>query len=88
MLRELLARRYLVPEGASVTDILSALAERGLPAARIDDVKELLSDVDFLRTAPQLGDYDTTIAALRARAARILAAPRLSGFGRSSDPEA
>jgi len=76
MLREILARRYLVPEGASAADVLSALAERGLSAARIDDVKELLSDVDFLRTAPQLGDYDAKIAALRARAARIL--PRLA----------
>ena len=75
-LREILARRYLVPEGASAPDVLSALAERGLPAAWIDDVKALLSDVDFLRSAPQLGDYDARIAALRARAARIL--PRLA----------
>ena len=74
-LRDALARRYLVPEGASAPDILSSLAERGLPAARIDDVKELLSDVDFLRYAPQLGDYEARIAGLRGRAARVL--PRL-----------
>ncbi|MGE5717756.1 MAG: BatD family protein [Acidobacteriota bacterium] len=75
-LRELLARRYLVPEGASAADVLSTLADRGVSARRIEDVKTLLSDVDFLRTAPQLGDYDAKIAALRAHAGRIL--PRLS----------
>jgi oxygen tolerance protein BatD len=75
-LRELLAHRYLVPDGASMADVLAALAERGVSAARIEDVKTLLSDIDFLRTAPQLGDYDTKIAALRAHAARVL--PRLT----------
>ncbi len=71
-LRELLARRYLVPDGASTADVLSGLAERGVSAARIDDVRTLLSDVDFLRSAPQLGDYDVKIASLRAHAARVL----------------
>ncbi len=72
-LREALARRYLVPEGASASDVLSSLAERGLPAGQIDEVKALLSDVDFLRYAPQLGDYEARIAGLRARASRVLA---------------
>jgi len=71
-LREILARRHLVPESASVPDFLSALSKHGLPARRIDDVKELFSEVDFLRTAPQLGDYDARIAALRSRAALVL----------------
>ena len=71
-LREILVRRYLVPEGAPAPDVLSALARCGVSARRIDEVKTLLSDVDFLRTAPQLGDYDTKIAALRAHAARVL----------------
>jgi hypothetical protein len=74
-LREVLARRYLVPEGAPAPDVLAALAERGLPSARIFEVRTLLSDVDFLRSAPQLGDYETRIAELRGRAARFL--PRL-----------
>jgi len=74
-LREALARRYLVPESASTPDVLSFLAERGLPAAQIDDVRELFADVDFLRYAPQLGDYEARIAVLRGRAERVL--PRL-----------
>ena len=75
-LRDLLARRYSVPESASVSDVLSSLAERGLSATRIEEVKALLADVDFLRYAPQLGDYDTKIAGLRERATRAL--PRLA----------
>jgi hypothetical protein len=75
-LRDVLARRYLVPEGASAPDVLSSLTERGLPVAHIDEVKELLSDVGFLRDAPQLGDYEARIAGLRGRAARVL--PRLA----------
>lgn len=75
-LRDVLARRYLVPEGASAPDVLSSLAERGLPVAHIDEVKGLLSDVGFLRDAPQLGDYEARIAGLRGRAARVL--PRLA----------
>jgi len=75
-LREALARRHLVPEGASVPDVLSALAEHGLSAKRIDDVRALFSEVEFLRTAPQLGDYDARVAALRSRAALVL--PHLS----------
>jgi glutathione S-transferase len=71
-LRELLARRYLVPDGASAADVLAILAERGVSAAKIDDVRTLLADVDFLRTAPQLGEYDVKIASLRAHAARVL----------------
>lgn len=71
-LREALLRRYLVPDGASVQEILSGLAERGLPAGQLEDVKELLSDVDFLRYAPQLGDYDARITGLRARARGVL----------------
>ncbi len=75
-LRELLARRYLVPDGASTSSVLTALAQGGVSARRIEDVRTLLSDVEFLRTAPQLGDYGTKIATLRAHAARIL--PRLA----------
>ena len=71
-LREALLRRYLVPDGASASEVLSGLAERGLPAARLDDVKAILSDVDFLRYAPQLGDYEARIDGLRERARDVL----------------
>ena len=71
-LREALLRRYLVPDGASSQEVLSGLAERGLPAAQLDDVKTVLSDVDFLRYAPQLGDYGARIDGLRARARDVL----------------
>jgi BatD DUF11 like domain len=71
-LREVLLRRYLVPDGASVPEVLSGLAERGLPAAQLDDVRALLSDVDFLRYAPQLGEYEARIDGLRARAKGVL----------------
>lgn len=71
-LRDALLRRYLVPDGASAQEVLSALAERGLPAAQLDDVRALLSDVDFLRYAPQLGDYEARIDGMRARARDVL----------------
>jgi len=71
-LREALLRRYLVPDGASAQEVLSQLAERGIPAAQLDDVRTLLSDVDFLRYAPQLGDYGARIDGLRARARDVL----------------
>lgn len=71
-LRETLLRRYLIPEGATAPEVLSGLAERGLPAAQLDDVRALLSDVDFLRYAPQLGEYDARIDGLRARARDVL----------------
>jgi hypothetical protein len=71
-LREALLRRHSVPDGASAADLLSALAGRGLPAAQLDDVRALLSDVEFLRAAPQLGDYGARIDALRARARDVL----------------
>ncbi|MEO8585312.1 MAG: BatD family protein, partial [Acidobacteriota bacterium] len=71
-LREALLRRYLVPDDASGQEVLSQLAARGLPAAQLEDVRTLLSDVDFLRYAPQLGDYGARIEGLRARARDVL----------------
>jgi hypothetical protein len=71
-LREALLRKYLVPDGAPAQDVLSALAERGLPAARLESIRTLLSDVDFLRYAPQLGDYEARIEGLRAHARDVL----------------
>ena len=43
-----------------------------MPERRVVDVKGVLDDVDFLRFAPQLGEYDARIRELRDRAARVL----------------
>ncbi len=71
-LREALLRRHRIPDGAPVAEVLSGLAERGLPAAQLDDVRAVFSDVDFLRYAPQLGEYETRIDGLRKRARDVL----------------
>jgi hypothetical protein len=71
-LREALARRHGVPETLGTSELLAALRDRGLPERRLADVKALLDDVDFLRFAPQLGEYDARIRDLRDRAARVL----------------
>ena len=71
-LREALARRHGVAETLGASEILSALKDRGLPEPRIAEVKALLDDVDFLRYAPQLGEYDARIREARDRAARVL----------------
>jgi hypothetical protein len=71
-LREALARRHGLAETLGAADLLAALKDTGLPEARVADVKALLDDVDFLRFAPQLGEYDARIREIRARAARVL----------------
>ncbi len=71
-IREALLKRYLVPDGASASALLAGLEERGLPASELEDIRSLLSDVDFLRYAPQLGDYDARIEGLRTRARNFL----------------
>ena len=71
-LREVLARRHGLAETLGPGELLAALAARGLPEARIADVKALLDDVEFLRFAPQLGEYDARIREVRGRAARVL----------------
>lgn len=71
-LREALARRHGLPETLGPADLLASLKDRGLPEARLADVKALLDDVDFLRFAPQLGEYEARIREIRARAARVL----------------
>jgi hypothetical protein len=71
-LREALARRYGLPETLGAADLLAGLKDRGLSEARLADVKALLEDVDFLRFAPQLGEYDARIREVRERAARVL----------------
>ena len=71
-LREALARRHGLPETLGSAELLSSLRERGVPERRVVDVKGVLDDVDFLRFAPQLGEYDARIRELRDRAARVL----------------
>ncbi|MGA7991496.1 MAG: BatD family protein [Thermoanaerobaculia bacterium] len=71
-LREALARRHGLEETLGAAELLVALRDKGLPESRVADVKELLDDVDFLRFAPQLGEYDARIREIRARAARVL----------------
>lgn len=71
-LREALARRHALDEALGPGELLEALRDKGLPEGRIADVKALLDDVEFLRFAPQLGEYDARIRETRARAARVL----------------
>jgi hypothetical protein len=74
-LRDGLERRHGVPEGATTAVILSALEEKGFPGELRQDTERLLADLDFLRFAPQLGDYAAKIAEVREEASRLL--PRL-----------
>lgn len=71
-LRDRLLRRHGVPEGAPTGTILERLEASGLPSDLRDDVRELLADLDFLRFAPQLGEYEERIAETRERARRVL----------------
>jgi hypothetical protein len=71
-LRERLARRYGLPDGTTTTGaLLSALEENQVPEDLRRDTEKLLSDLDFLRFAPQLGDYSAKITEVRAEAGRV-----------------
>jgi hypothetical protein len=74
-LREGLGRRYGVPEGAGSAAILAALETGGVSEELRLGAERLLLDLDFLRFAPQLGEYEAKIAEVRENAARLL--PRL-----------
>lgn len=74
-LREGIGRRYGVPEGASSAAILAALREGGVSEELRLGAEKLLLDLDFLRFAPQLGEYEAKIAEVRDDAGRLL--PRL-----------
>jgi len=71
-LRDGLARKFGVPEGATAAAILGTLAERGVGEEPRREMESLLADLDFLRFAPQLGDYGEKIREMRERAGRIL----------------
>ncbi len=75
-LREGLARKYGVPPGASFGAMTEHLEAAGAPRALIEEVKSLGEDLDFLRYAPQLGEYDTRIAEARKKARKLL--PKLA----------
>jgi hypothetical protein len=64
-----------MPEGTTTAAVLSALEEKGVPGELLRDTETLFADLDFLRFAPQLGDYAAKITEVRQEAARLL--PRL-----------
>ena len=70
--REHVARQTGVSETSSVSALLDDLADRGVPPALREELRLLLSQVEFLRFAPQLGDYGDEIARLRERARDVL----------------
>ena len=71
-LRDALGKKFGVAEGATATTILATLAEKGLAEEPQREMEALLSDLEFLRFAPQLGDYGEKIREMRERAARLL----------------
>jgi hypothetical protein len=71
-LRLWLTRRHHLPEGASMARVKETLASAGLPEELRSGLQGLLEDVDFLRFAPQLGDYAEKIRDVRERAERLL----------------
>jgi hypothetical protein len=71
-LRDGLAKKFGVPEGATAAAILATLAEKGVGEEPRREMESLLADLDFLRFAPQLGDYGEKIREMRDRAGRVL----------------
>ena len=59
-------------ETAPVAALLDELADRGVAPALREELRQLLAQVDFLRFAPQLGDYGDEIARLREKARDVL----------------
>lgn len=74
-LRLWLTRRYGLSEGASLAQVKETLAAARLPEELRTGLQGLLEDLDFLRFAPQLGDYADKIRDVRERAGWLL--PRL-----------
>ncbi|MBK9376243.1 MAG: BatD family protein [Holophagales bacterium] len=80
-IREHLARRTGASETTPVSALLDELADRGVPPALREELRQLLSQTDFLRFAPQLGDYADEISRLREKARSVLG--RVRGAGRA-----
>ncbi len=72
-LRQAIARRCGLAETAPEAELLAALERAGLPAPLRKEAKEVLDEAEFLRFAPQLGDYEAEIARARERAVALLA---------------
>ncbi len=70
--RRVVAKRYAVDENLAGPAFLEALVQAGAPEKDRSDVSNLLSEVDFLRFAPQLGDYADRIEKVRQHATRLL----------------
>jgi hypothetical protein len=70
-LRVLLQRRWGIIESAPASAILEALESAGAPADAREGVRLLLSELDFLRFAPQLGEYGDKIEEARKQAAKV-----------------
>lgn len=70
-LRARLASRG-VADGLPAQQIPDALRAAGEPEARVAEVRDLLEDLEFLRFAPQLGEYGDRVASARRKAARLL----------------
>ncbi|MBL8114319.1 MAG: BatD family protein [Acidobacteria bacterium] len=70
--RHELARRYGVPEEAAAPALCDALIQASAPEGLVVETRTLLAELDFLRFAPQLGDYEHKIADVKSRAQRIL----------------
>lgn len=70
-LRDVLARRYHVADAPSSAALVEALAAAGVPGRVLADTKGLLSELDFLRFAPQLGEYGPAIQKARDDARRL-----------------
>lgn len=70
--REHLARKTGVGEAVPAAALLDELAARGVAPALREELRQLLAQVEFLRFAPQLGDYADEIARLRERARDVL----------------
>ena len=51
--------------------VLEALESAGVPADAREGVRVLLAELDFLRFAPQLGEYGDKIEEARKQAARV-----------------
>lgn len=70
--RGVIAARWGIPETTPTTALLERLEASAVPSDTREAVASLLEDLDFLRFAPQLGDYADRIAEAREKARRLL----------------
>jgi hypothetical protein len=70
-LRQMLVRRWGIPESAVPSAVLEALESAGVSATIREEVRTLQADLDFLRFAPQLGEYGREIDEARKQALRV-----------------